>query len=244
LFYPRSSFCATDSASERGVRLESTGVFEFIAAEIDAIEFVVNIQFSCCICVYSFLPVCCNLLEVQMHFAKATRYPPPAVPIPQMISGYSGGMKKRILRYTLAAFVVGFIIFCEIRKQSWSSEYQSSSLRQQHLHGEPLSSGHGLVKQPLREKNDGAPQIDFSAATRPVVGKITISFGEPDPVYDRAIRSHEYHNKRMGYPQFVLKERVLSGLWSKHAYIFSVLVQELAKPEDQRLLWLMFVSST
>ncbi|KAF2838866.1 glycosyltransferase family 34 protein [Patellaria atrata CBS 101060] len=73
--------------------------------------------------------------------------------------------------------------------------------------------------------------------TQPVVGKITISFGGPDPCYDRAIESHNLHNQIHGYPEFVLRERLLSGLWSKHAYILHIITEELAKPEDQRLQW-------
>ena len=92
------------------------------------------------------------------------------------------------------------------------------------------------------ELQDGISKAAASSITQPVVGKITISFGEPEEVYERAIRSHESHNKAMGYTQFVLRERLVPGLWSKHAYIFSVIVQEMAKPEGQRLKWLMFVT--
>jgi hypothetical protein len=107
----------------------------------------------------------------------------------------------------------------------------------------------GLAERPLNEPKPkhrdaeyGTLSTDIRSTIRPVVGKITISFGEPDAVFDRAIRSHEQHNKKNGYPQFVLRERVMSGLWSKHAYIISVLVQELGKPESERLRWLMSVS--
>ena len=179
-----------------------------------------------------------------MVWAKATPFPPPAASITHMIFGYSGGLKRRILRYLLAAFVVGFIIFCEVRRQSSPLDLPPPGPRENQIRGPSArESTRGRLDDQLLRENDEATQTIVGATTRPVVGKITISFGEPDAVYERAIRSHEYHNKRMGYPQFVLRERVLSGLWSKHAYIISVLVQELAKPVDQRLQWLMFVSS-
>lgn len=82
-------------------------------------------------------------------------------------------------------------------------------------------------------------EVASSLAVQPTIGKVTISFGEGDEVYERAIQSHELHNRQMGYSQFILRERLVPGLWSKHAYIFSIIVQELSKPEDQRLKWLM-----
>jgi len=77
----------------------------------------------------------------------------------------------------------------------------------------------------------------------PIIGKITVSFGETEEVYERAMRSHHYHNEVHGYKQFVLRERLLNGLWSKHAFIFSIIAQELSKPESERLKWIMYIPS-
>lgn len=74
---------------------------------------------------------------------------------------------------------------------------------------------------------------------RSAVGKVHAVFGEPNPVYERALKLHEIHAEARGHPMHVLRERVLSGLWSKPAYILSVMLQELAKPEGQRLEWLL-----
>ena len=86
---------------------------------------------------------------------------------------------------------------------------------------------------------DAPSFVSASAGQKSKIGKMTISFGEPDAVYDRAIRSHELHNELMGYKQFVLRERIMSGLWTKHAYILSVITNELTKPVDERLKWVM-----
>jgi hypothetical protein len=75
---------------------------------------------------------------------------------------------------------------------------------------------------------------------QPRVGKVHAVFGEPNPVYERALRLHESHSDQMGHPMFVLRERLLSGLWSKPAFILSIMLQELAKPEDKRLQWLLY----
>ena len=79
---------------------------------------------------------------------------------------------------------------------------------------------------------------------QPQVGKVHAVFGEPNPVYERALRLHEAHSDLMGHPMFVLRERLLSGLWSKPAFILSIMLQELAKPEDKRLKWLLYASSS
>ncbi|KAK5014422.1 hypothetical protein LTR60_003366, partial [Cryomyces antarcticus] len=72
------------------------------------------------------------------------------------------------------------------------------------------------------------------------IGKVRILFGDHNEVYERALRSHDAHNKFHGYAQFVLREKLLSGLWSKPAYILSTILQEMAKPVDYRLQWLFW----
>jgi hypothetical protein len=74
----------------------------------------------------------------------------------------------------------------------------------------------------------------------PKFGKITATFGEPDPPYENAIASHNLHNQIHGYPHFILREQMLRGLWSKHAYILTIIGNELAKPENERLKWVLW----
>ncbi|KAL3423529.1 galactosyl transferase gma12 mnn10 family protein [Phlyctema vagabunda] len=72
------------------------------------------------------------------------------------------------------------------------------------------------------------------------VGKVHAVFGEPNSVYERALKLHKQHSDAHGHPMFVLRERLLSGLWSKPAYILSVMMHELEKPEEERLEWLLY----
>jgi hypothetical protein len=69
---------------------------------------------------------------------------------------------------------------------------------------------------------------------------VTASFGHGDPIYEAAIASHRTHNILHGYPHYVLRERMLPGLWSKQSYLLTILGVELAKPPDQRLQWLLW----
>lgn len=85
-----------------------------------------------------------------------------------------------------------------------------------------------------------APEPNGSASTRrSSIAKIMMLYGNPTQVYERALRGHQRHNEIHGYPMFVLREQTLSEFWSKPAYILNVLLAELAKPEAERLEWLV-----
>lgn len=80
---------------------------------------------------------------------------------------------------------------------------------------------------------------DASAVRHPTIGKMTIMFGDDNPTYERALKTHEVHNRLHGYPVYVLRQEILYDVWTKPAYILSVLLKELTKPESERLKWLL-----
>jgi len=100
-----------------------------------------------------------------------------------------------------------------------------------------IGSATGLSALPKSSSSD----LDDPLKPKSVVGKVHAVFGEPNPVYERALELHRSHADKQGHPMFVLRERILSGLWSKPAFILSVMLQELAKPEAERLQWLLWV---
>ena len=75
--------------------------------------------------------------------------------------------------------------------------------------------------------------------TESLIGKVTILFHGRDPTYIRAIQTHQAHNRRHGYPLLALRHAILDGIWSKPAYLLAVLLEELRKPDGQRLKWLL-----
>lgn len=77
----------------------------------------------------------------------------------------------------------------------------------------------------------------------PVLAKVTILFGNPSPAYERALRTHNAHNRVHDYSMFVLRENMMSDVWSKPAYILSCILRELAKPPHERLQWLFWVDA-
>jgi len=74
------------------------------------------------------------------------------------------------------------------------------------------------------------------------IGKATLNFHGDDSTFIRAHKTHELHNERYGYPMFVLQEPIVEGNFSKPAYLLSVILDELRKPEGRRLKWLLYAT--
>jgi len=88
---------------------------------------------------------------------------------------------------------------------------------------------------------DGIKEEDrLGARTR--IGKCTIVFNG-NSYWERALRTHEEHDRLHGYRLHVLRQSLLDDVWSKPAYILSLLLRELARPESERLEWLVWVDA-
>lgn len=93
------------------------------------------------------------------------------------------------------------------------------------------------------ENREDVAQAHHTNPERPRIGKVTILTGEDNQIYERAIRTHELHNRLHGYSLHTLRESLLNDVWSKPAYILSVLLREMAKPKAERLEWLFWVDA-
>lgn len=89
-------------------------------------------------------------------------------------------------------------------------------------------------------KNGISEEEMLGARTR--IGKCTILFNG-NSYYERAIRTHERHDREHGYRLHVLRQHLMDDVWSKPAYILSLLLRELSKPESDRLEWLLWVDA-
>ncbi|KAJ5111203.1 galactosyl transferase GMA12/MNN10 family protein [Penicillium argentinense] len=80
-----------------------------------------------------------------------------------------------------------------------------------------------------------------TATPQPVVGKVSMVYGDL-MVFYRALESHEEHAHRHNYPMFVLRQKVLEGdgVWNKPLKLLTTIVEELEKPEGERLQWLFW----
>lgn len=83
---------------------------------------------------------------------------------------------------------------------------------------------------------------DGMLGARTRIGKCTILFNG-NSYWERAIRTHERHDREHGYRLHVLRQHLMDDVWSKPAYILSLLLRELSKPESDRLEWLLWVDA-
>lgn len=73
------------------------------------------------------------------------------------------------------------------------------------------------------------------------IGLVTALFGAQQYPYDEALKTHLFHSLMYGNEAHVLCDPVVASLWNKPAFILSVLMREMLKPEDERIEWLMWV---
>lgn len=90
---------------------------------------------------------------------------------------------------------------------------------------------------------DGIVEGDRLGA-RVRIGKCSILFaGAENGIWERALRTHDTHDRQHGYRLHVLRQDLMDDVWSKPAYILSLLLRELAKPKAERLDWLFWVDA-
>jgi hypothetical protein len=104
--------------------------------------------------------------------------------------------------------------------------------------GAKHNSSHVLAGEFIKE---GISEEDRLGA-RIRIGKCTVLF-YGNNFWERCIRTHEQHDKVNGYRLHVLRQQLVDDVWSKPAYILSLLLRELAKPEPERLEWLLWVDA-
>lgn len=94
--------------------------------------------------------------------------------------------------------------------------------------------GGEIVKDGLNEEDR------LGARTR--IGKATVLFSG-NMFWERCIRTHERHDKEHGYRLHILRQQLVDDVWSKPAYILSLLLREMSKHESDRLDWLFWVDA-
>jgi hypothetical protein len=107
--------------------------------------------------------------------------------------------------------------------------------------------------------DDGAstPNLHGDTERRPPgplsrIGKVTVATNKlSSPLIDRALQTHAVHNDMQGYLHFIAENQAVSsliehdaknrpqGAWTKPAYMMSIIVAELQRPEEDRLEWLL-----
>lgn len=73
----------------------------------------------------------------------------------------------------------------------------------------------------------------------PILTKVPMLYGKPNLLYERALQTHQEHCDRWNCKMLVLREELSPCFWNKPNHLISIILQELAKPADERLQWLM-----
>jgi hypothetical protein len=80
---------------------------------------------------------------------------------------------------------------------------------------------------------------DSMLMTKPKFAKIAVASGFEDILYERALATHVRHAQKHGYPMYMARENAADGMFNKIAYILDVLLNELFKPAEERVEWLL-----
>lgn len=103
---------------------------------------------------------------------------------------------------------------------------------------------YNLSSPPKVSESISQPNADrLQLGEKPRIGKVSMIFGDGNPVYERAIRTHELHDRIHGYRLYTLRHSMLDDVWSKPAYILHLLLRELSKPQEERLHWLFWADA-
>ena len=64
------------------------------------------------------------------------------------------------------------------------------------------------------------------------------------PIYEKCVETHVRHGKHRGIPTHVLTQSLVKkgSYFNKEAYMLNLILSELAKPEQRRAEWIMFVT--
>jgi hypothetical protein len=85
-------------------------------------------------------------------------------------------------------------------------------------------------------RENGAGLMDPPAR----LATLTAQFGDPQPIYQRALGSHVLQSAVQQTPLHVLRAKIVDDLWNKPAFILELLLVEMSKPEDKRLEWIFW----
>lgn len=155
------------------------------------------------------------------------------LPAPATYSKYSASMSRAAKLFFSLIFVVTFVVVFLQMSTGYSHLHQIS----------PWKLGQYTQQQFKAAASASRPTwktIVRLGSAQPTIGTCTVAHGKHAEGYERALQSHLLHSEFHGYPAFLLDHPILDGLWSKESALLDVVLNELAKPESERLKWLVW----
>ncbi|KAH7310756.1 hypothetical protein B0I35DRAFT_358348 [Stachybotrys elegans] len=156
----------------------------------------------------------------------------------------------RALRIVLVLFSI--ILLIQGISLLQSPSIQTQPLRTEHVNDQPITPpfyAHGNTScvPPAEDSIEIATWRKLQCAksspfreSKLRLATVTAHFGEPQPHYQRALKSHMVHSLVHGTELHVMCDAMIDDLWNKPAFILSLLMEEMMKPADERLEWIMW----
>jgi len=128
---------------------------------------------------------------------------------------------------------IAFLLFASFvllfMKLPWGSSSRFD--HEIHQYNRTLPLGNGTI--------EFIPETLVNTTKKALFAKVAVASGFEDILYERALDTHVQHALRHGYPMYMARENAADGMFNKIAYILDVLLNELFKPADERVEWLL-----
>lgn len=98
-----------------------------------------------------------------------------------------------------------------------------------------------LQETALARNESCSKHAPFPSSENRRVAFASITTGKPEDAYQRAIESQMFHSAVHGSVTHVLCEQLADGAWNKIAFLLNLVMNEMLKPEDERLEWIMWI---
>ena len=141
--------------------------------------------------------------------------------------GRAGALARQHKPFIAFLLFASFVFLC--MKLPWGSSSQLD--HEIHQYNRTLPPGNGTIAF--------IPEPLINTTKKPRFAKIAVASGFEDILYERALDTHVQHALRHGYPMYMARENAADGMFNKIAYILDVLLNELFKPADERVEWLL-----
>lgn len=145
-------------------------------------------------------------------------------------SAYSrvGSLTRQHKPFIAFLLFASFVLLC--MKLPWDSSFSRFDHELQQ-YNRTLPPGNGTI--------EFTPQTLLNTTKKPRFAKVAVASGFEDILYERALDTHVQHALRHGYPMYMARENAVDGMFNKIAYILDILLNELFKPADERVEWLL-----
>jgi hypothetical protein len=146
----------------------------------------------------------------------------------QSAYGRAGTLARQHKPFIAFLLFASFVFLC--MKLPWNSTLSQIDHEIQQ-YNQTLPPGNGTI--------EFIPETLVNTTKKARFAKVAVASGFEDILYERALDTHVQHALRHGYPMYMARENAADGMFNKIAYILDILLNELFKPADERVDWLL-----